>query len=164
MDFWAILCFSLKFSPYFSAMWTFFVYCTVSWTFLLVFSHWQRSFCHYNHESEFCPKPRHLGHFVGGGMGLGGLLTVGGSWQSGDGGVEQNRVSPDFRSPKVGISEMAGCYPLFFFGIFIDLDFIAVHKYAKKKLAKIQPFWPHTTWKIKLWAMKRNNINKLENF
>ena len=115
MDFWAILYFSLKFSRYFSAKFdSFFVYCTVSWTFLLVFSHWQRSFCHYNHESEFCPKPRHLGHFVGGGMGLGGLLTVGGSWQSGEEGVVQNRVSPDLRSPEVIISKMAGCWPLSF--------------------------------------------------
>ena len=146
MDFWAILCFSLKFSRYFSAKFdSFFVYCTVSWTFLLVFSHWQRSFCHYNHESEFCPKPRHLGHFVGGGMGLGGLLTVGGSWQSGEEGVVQNRVSPDLRISRGHHLQDGWMLATFFFGIFVDLDFVSFHKYAKKNLAKIQPFWPHTT-------------------
>ena len=35
----------------------------------------------------------------------------------------------------------------FFFCEFMDLDFISVHKHAKKNLATIQPSWPHT-WSV----------------
>ena len=34
-----------------------------------------------------------------------------------------------------------------FFGEFMDLDFVSVHKHAKKNLANTQPSWPHT-WSI----------------
>ena len=44
-----------------------------------------------------------------------------------------------------------------FFCEFMDLDFVSVHKHAKKNLANIRPSWPHT-WSIthtylttKLW-------------
>ena len=35
----------------------------------------------------------------------------------------------------------------FFFAFFIDLNFVSVHKNAKKNLANIQPPWPHA-WSI----------------
>ena len=38
MDFWAFLCFSLKFSPFFHKIQTFFIHCTVSGTFLHMLS------------------------------------------------------------------------------------------------------------------------------
>ena len=44
MEFWAFLCFSLKFSPFFHKIQTFCIHCTVSGTFLHMFSQWQR-FC-----------------------------------------------------------------------------------------------------------------------
>ena len=53
MDFWAFLCFSLKFSPFFHKIRTFFIHCTVSGTFLHMFSQWQRLVHHYNDESAF---------------------------------------------------------------------------------------------------------------
>ena len=36
---------------------------------------------------------------------------------------------------------------LVLFCVFTDLDFVSVHKHAKKNLANIQPSWPHT-WSI----------------
>ena len=53
MDFWAFLCFSLKFSPFFHKIRTFCIHCTVSGTFLHMFSQWQRLVRHYNDESAF---------------------------------------------------------------------------------------------------------------
>ena len=43
---------------------------------------------------------------------------------------------------QVCLVKMAGYWPLFFFCVFMDLDFVSVHKNAKKKkknLANIQP-------------------------
>ena len=53
MDFWAFLCFSLKFSPFFHKIRTFCILYTVSGTFLHLFSQWQRLVRHYNGESAF---------------------------------------------------------------------------------------------------------------
>ena len=43
--------------------------------------------------------------------------------------------------------KMAGYWRCSFFGEFMDLDSVSVHKHAKKHLANIQPSWPHT-WSI----------------
>ena len=40
--------------------------------------------------------------------------------------------------------KMAGYWPRSFFCDFMDLDFVSVHKHAKKNLANLQPSWPHT--------------------
>ena len=54
MDFYkALLCYSLKFSPIFHKIRTFCIHCTVSGTFLHMFSQWQRLVRHYNDESAF---------------------------------------------------------------------------------------------------------------
>ena len=53
MDFWASLRFSLKFSPFFHKIRNFCIHCTVSGTFLHMFSQWQRLVRHYNDESAF---------------------------------------------------------------------------------------------------------------
>ena len=60
MDFWAFLCFSLKFSPFFHKLRTFLIHCTVSGTFLHMFSQWQRLVHHYNDESTFWSHVRHV--------------------------------------------------------------------------------------------------------
>ena len=60
MDFWAFLCFSLKFSPFFHKIRTFFIHCTVSGTFLHMFSQWQRLVHHYNDESAVWSHVRHV--------------------------------------------------------------------------------------------------------
>ena len=60
MDFWASLCFSLKFSPFFHKILTFFIHCTVSGTFLHMFSQWQRLVRHYNDESAFWSHVHHV--------------------------------------------------------------------------------------------------------
>ena len=60
MDFWAFLCFSLKFSPFFHKLRTFLIHCTVSGTFLHMFSQWQRLVRHYNDESAFWSHVRHV--------------------------------------------------------------------------------------------------------
>ena len=39
--------------------------------------------------------------------------------------------------------KMAGYWPRSFFCVFMDLDFVSVHKHAKKNLANIQPSWPN---------------------
>ena len=85
MDFWTFLCFSLKFSPFFHKIRTFFIHCTVSGTFLHMFSQWQRLVRHYNDE-RFWSHVRHvrrhnynvLRQFVGAGWGVLVLLTFGG--------------------------------------------------------------------------------------
>ena len=59
MHFWAFLCFSLKFSPFFHKIRTFLIHCTVSGTFLHMFSQWHRLVRHYNDESTFWS---HVGH------------------------------------------------------------------------------------------------------
>ena len=64
MDFWAFLCFSLKFSPFFHKIRTFFIHCTVSGTFLHMFSQWQRLVRHYNDESAFWSHVRHVRHYI----------------------------------------------------------------------------------------------------
>ena len=43
--------------------------------------------------------------------------------------------------------KMTGYWPRSFFREFMGLDFVSVHKHAKKNLANIQPSWPHT-WSI----------------
>ena len=53
MDVWAFLCFSLKFSPFFSQKANFFIHCTVSGTFFVILSYRQRLCRHYNDKSEF---------------------------------------------------------------------------------------------------------------
>ena len=64
MDFWAFLCFSLKFSPFFHKIRTSFIHCTVSGTVLHMFSQWQRLVRHCNDESAFwshvCHVTRHI--------------------------------------------------------------------------------------------------------
>ena len=42
---------------------------------------------------------------------------------------------------------MAGCWPRSFFCEFMDLDFVSVHKHAKRNLANVQPSWP-LAWSI----------------
>ena len=105
MEFWAFLCFSLKFSPFFHKIRTFCIHCKVSGTFLQIFSQWQR-FCSslqwwkrilIPHTS--CKMSYNvLRQFVGGGGGVGGLVRA----VDIRGGVVQNRDSPDFTSPEVG--------------------------------------------------------------
>ena len=77
MDFWAFLCFSLKFNPFFSQNLNFFIHNMVSGTFLHIFSLWQGSVC---------------------GWGVVGLLTFRGR------GEVQNRETPGWRSLAVDIS------------------------------------------------------------
>ena len=101
MDFWAFLCLGLKFSSFFFHN-SNFIHCTISRTFLPIFSLWQRLFRQVLHvRLHIISLAMAAGSFSGqGGWGMLGLLTFGG----GGGAVMQNRESPDFGSPEVGIS------------------------------------------------------------
>ena len=96
MDFWAFLCFSLKFSPFFQKIRTFCIHCTM--TKISSSSQWWKRIlipCTSGKTSYNV-----LRQFVGGG--------------GGGGGVVQNIESPDFRSLEVGTYACVRCNYLTF--------------------------------------------------
>ena len=95
MNFIASLHLSLQFSPFFLKIQTFFIYCTVSGTFLHISTHWERlCFPLYNDESEFWYHVPHVrlhimssamaaGSICGARSGGGGAVDI---WWGGGGG------------------------------------------------------------------------------
>ena len=106
MDFWAFLCFSLKFSPFFFPQNSTFFYSLYGFWDIFPCSHWQiiSSLQWWKQILTSYKVPGH-GHWVNlwvRGWGVVRLLTFEVGW-----GVVRNRESRVFRSPEVGISGIA---------------------------------------------------------